>query len=260
VDRHGRPTSYALCGRSCRSPVIFTLCITTHSLRDQAMRREVQREAKLPAFSITVGDLELLWQRLVGLFDSPDGIYVTIGINLPSEQLEFRSVEEMKAYSALRGSLTRFSIRLAKGERRVAIRAGGILMSRAEATATAESEVWCAGALECVTTFARAHTVWYNWFLAAPIGWILVVVANAPMIASLLLPKAAQMERPLAYAWFGITATLAFLYIAKGWLLPAAVIRVSEAESLLRRRAPELSLLIALISAILTVVGWFIGK
>lgn len=224
------------------------------------MKREVQREAKLPAFSVTVGELELLWHRLVALFDSPDGIYATIGINLPSEQLEFRSVEEMKAYPELRGSLTKFSIRLSKGERRIAIRAGGILMSRAEATATAESEVWCAGALECVTTFSSAHAVWYNWFLSAPIGWILVVVANAPMLASLAYPKGAQMDKPLVYAWFGVTCTLAFLYVAKGWLLPAAVIRVSEAESLLRRRAPELSLLIALISAALTVIGWFIGK
>lgn len=251
------------CFRSGPSHVVLQLCAPFIKLclkwQNQFMRREVRREAKLPAFSLTLVELELLWSRLTALFDTPEGIYGTIDITLPSEQLEFRSVEELKNYNALPPQITRFWIRLAKGERNVNIRMGQFL-SRPEVSAHAETEVWCAGAIECVTTFTRAHKLWYSWFLAMPLGWALVLISNVPTIVLALLPKGTQMERPLFLAWLAILATLGVLYVARSWLLPSCVIQVSTTEGIFKRRASELSLLIALISAVLTIVGWFVGK
>ncbi len=66
------------------------------------MKREVSREKALPAFSIEIGDLELLWGRLLALFDKPEDVYGSIDITLPSESLEFNNIDELKEYSALR--------------------------------------------------------------------------------------------------------------------------------------------------------------
>jgi len=46
-----------------------------------------------------------------------------------------------------------------------------------------------------------------------------------------------------------------FLYFAKGTLLPSASIIITQEDSFLRRHIGELSLLVAIASAILTVVG-----
>jgi hypothetical protein len=223
------------------------------------MKREVRREAKLPAFSITLAELELLWGKLVALFDTPEGIYAMIDVTLPSEQLEFRNVEELRNYNALPSQITSFWISLSKGERSVNIRMGSFLI-RPEVSAKAESEVWCAGAVECVMTFAHAHKLWYNWFLAVPVGWALVLVGNIPISMLTLSSKGTHIERTFILAWLAILATLGILYVAKSRLLPPGVIQVSTSEGILKRRAPELALLLALVSAILTIVGWFVGK
>jgi hypothetical protein len=36
------------------------------------MKREVEREIRLPAFALQLGELELLWQRMQQLFQSAD--------------------------------------------------------------------------------------------------------------------------------------------------------------------------------------------
>jgi hypothetical protein len=40
-------------------------------VREQ-MKREVEREIRLPAFALQLGELELLWQRMQQLFESAD--------------------------------------------------------------------------------------------------------------------------------------------------------------------------------------------
>jgi len=90
------------------------------------MKREVERERKIPAFSIGVGELEVLWGRMVALFDNAEEVYGSIAITLPSEKLEFRNIEEFKQYPNLKGRITDFSVWLSQShsDRRVYIRSG----------------------------------------------------------------------------------------------------------------------------------------
>lgn len=81
------------------------------------MKREVEREKKIPAFSIGVADLEVLWDRIISLFDKEEDVYGAIDINLPREKLEFKDVEELKQYSGFKGRITKFfALAIAKGK------------------------------------------------------------------------------------------------------------------------------------------------
>jgi len=92
----------------------------------------------------------------------------------------------------------------------------------------------------------------------APIGWILIIFANIPSIAGLLLPKGQSLGNLIYVGWLAVTITLVILYFAKAKLLPSAVLLVKEDESFVRRHAAELSLMIALASAIITATGWIL--
>ena len=224
------------------------------------MRREVSREKALPAFSIGMGDLELLWGRLLALFDKPEHVHSSIDITLPSESLKFNNIDELREYSALRGRITKFRLWLSQGERNISIRSGSFFGARPEVSVRADSEAWCAGAIETVYSFMQANKLWYSWFVSAPIGWIFFALANLPTIASLLLPKGESLNKPVFAAWLSITITLGILYLVRGKLLPSSVLVVTREDGFIRRYVGELSLLVAIISIILTVVGWFFAK
>lgn len=224
------------------------------------MKREVRRERVLPAFSIGIGELEVLCKRLTEQFENPDDVYVRIYITLPSESLEFKGVEELKKYPALRGRIMKFRLLFSQGERHVSIRSSSFLGAWPEVSATADTEAWCAGAIETVAAFIQSNKVWYHWFVSAPIGWILFIFANIPNIALLFLPQGQSLDKPVFVGWLVIIISLTTLYFFRGRLLPSSIIVITREDSFVRRNAAELSLLVAIASAVLTIVGWFVGK
>lgn len=224
------------------------------------MKREVSREKVLPAFLIGIGDLELLWGRLLDLFDRPEEVNCTLDITLPSESLEFNSVAELKSYSALQGRVTNFKFWLSQDGRRVSLRSSSFIGSRPIVSASADSEAWCAGAIETVYSLLQANKIWYSWFVSAPIGWIFIVIANIPNIALLVLPKGESFDKAASVAWVTVTIVCGFLYLVRAKLLPSSVLVITHEEGFIRRHIGELSLLMAIISVILTVVGWFLGR
>ena len=74
------------------------------------------------------------------------------------------------------------------------------------------------------------------------------------------MPKGASLDKPVFAAWLSITITLGILYLVRGKLLPSSTLVVTQEEGFIRRHVGELSLLVAILSAILTVVGWFFAK
>lgn len=224
------------------------------------MKREVQRERMLPAFSLSIGELEALWLRLTALFEDPTNIYTSVDIRLPQEQLEFASLEELKQYSTLPPTVTNFYITLSTSGRRVTIRSGMHWGSRAQVSATSGTEAWCAGAIETVYSFVQSHKVWYHWFLSAPVGWVLALIGYAPMVALAVMPKGSKIDTALVIGWVGIFATFLLLYVTKERVLPPGVIRISDRDGVIKKHVAELSLGIAVVSAILTIIGWFVAK
>lgn len=224
------------------------------------MKREITREKRLPAFLINIDELEILWERLYKLFDNSETIYTSIDITLPSETLEFKNVEELKEYSEIKGRITKFSFYMSQLDgRRIRVGSNGIFDTLAKVSTNAETEAWCAGAIETVYAFIKSHQLWYNWFLAAPIGWILFIFANIPSIAMIIMPKDTSIDKSIYIAWVTIILVLAILYFLKGKLLPSTVLIITEEEGFIKKNAAELSLSIAILSVILTIVGWFVN-
>lgn len=224
------------------------------------MKREVEREQKLPAFEIGIAELEVLHDRLLALFPQPEEVHCSIDITLKSEKLEFESVAELKKYESLKGAITKFSLWLSCGGKRISLRSSSLFGGRGGVSAKADNEAWCAGAIETATSFLQSHRLWYDWFISSPLGWVLSAFAYIPSLSLALLPKGTVIEKPVVYAWVAITATLAILYVARSRLLPTAVLVFSKEDGFIQRNAAQLSLLIAAISAVLTVVGWYVGN
>ena len=70
------------------------------------MNRYVERRRNLPAFSIRLGELEVLWNRMIAVFGpgEPDGAFIKI--SLRSEALEFRTLDELRSYAELKGRVS----------------------------------------------------------------------------------------------------------------------------------------------------------
>ena len=226
------------------------------------MERKVEREKLLPAFSISVAELEVLWIQLQKLFDEGENKkYGSITITLPSEKLVFDTIEELKQYKHLKGKVSNFSLMLSEysSQRHITISSGYTLNPQALLRAAGDNEAWCAGVIEVVMSFLQNHKAWYSWFVTAPLGWCLVLLINVPTIHSLFLTKEEKIDKFFLAAWIAITITIAIIYIGRTKLLPSSIIRLSNEESFIKKYGIELSLIIAIVSAILTIIGWFVS-
>lgn len=224
------------------------------------MKREVRRERKLPAFSIGVGELEVLSQRLMALFDETPAVYVSININLKGENLSFDSVSDVVGYSGNLTKISDFRIYFSQGDRSVSIRSTLLFGRLPEVYASADSEAWCAGALETVYSFLSAYRLWYGWFLSAPLGWVLFALVNVPNVAQIVMKRDQFVPKIVVAGWVAMTLVLGVLYVFSSKILPSSVIVFKRTESFMRRHVGELSLVVAIISAALTIVGWFVAK
>lgn len=227
------------------------------------MKRSVERESKLPAFSVNVAELEILWNRLLKLFEDSksDRYYSSLRVKLPSEELVFDNIDELRQYSELKGKISNFSLTLSEysSSRRISISTGYILNSNALVRVSGDNEAWCAGAIEVVLSFLQNHKLWYNLLVSSPLGWYLFLLAWVPNIIFALLPKDIKINKFFGMAWLTITITLAIIYIGRTKLLPSSIIRFSDEENFIKKYGVELSLIIAVISAILTIIGWFVS-
>lgn len=228
------------------------------------MKREVTRERKLPSYQITVGELEVLIKRIEGLFNG-DKPYCSITLELKGERLVFESIEELKQkVEELPSRITSLSIYVSKKDRSLWIFPGGMLGSPPSVHAKADQESWCAGAIDVVYQFIQSHRRWYYWFRGWPIGALLLLAMNANGIMYLLqflfgfkpIPGTAQFP----VSWIVTLVVFGLLYFIRGRLFPANVLQIHLKESIIKQHASELTLLVAIISLILTILGWYIRK
>lgn len=225
------------------------------------MERTVERERKLTAFEIDLGDLEALVQRLYQLFREEDYIVCKIDIPLKQEYLSFKSVQEIKEYGLLKGRINKFYIRIFDHHcRSISIRSGGEIIFLSSVSVSSESEAWCAGAIETISSFLHTRRVWYHWFITWPFTLLALILVGIPYAFEKYAQKDVLQNKPFAIGWLIILILFFILSLAKGKLLPAATLNISNEEGFLRRRAPELTLVIALLSAVLTIIGWFVSK
>lgn len=228
------------------------------------MKREVKRQRVLPAYRIDIPEIGLLWKRCRDLFPEPDKVYCSLIFELPAETLRFSSFEELVGFQGLPPQVTVFSLWLNQGDRHISLRSSTILGSRPEVSAGGDGEAWCAGAVETVYSFLANHRATYSWFIAAPLGWMLFLLTSVVPLATALASKFWQPELRIpvaaAYSWAALICTVSLLYFTRHRLFPMTVLVVRETQGYIRRHVAELSLFVAVVSAALSIIGWFIAK
>lgn len=231
------------------------------------MQRKISRKRLLPAFRVDMSELGLLWTRLIGLFDKPEEVRSTMTVELPGETLDFDSFEELRDYPGLPATLSKFSLGIAAvgygdghNQRRIMLESNPLLESLPEIYASGESEAWCAGAIETVLSFVQPHKLWYSPVVSAPAGRILYALLMFVMGASIFFPKDYKIPLVFLYGLGAFALTLAMLYFGRRRLFPVCEISVRQKTGFVRNHIGELSLLVALISAVFTGIGLLTAK
>lgn len=221
------------------------------------MKREVQRQERLPAFNLPSTELDLLWQRMEELFDGDPPVWRKLKLKLPNERLQFEDLAELKAYGRVRGRVTQFDLEFAQGSRSLAIRSGGTFLRPSPIVeAESESEIWCAGALEAVRSVVRANRAWYWWFERLPFTLLFFILSLLPLVSSWLgWSIFKDMAPKTAASWFSIVILLGFLSFSKEKVLPPSSITFTEEHNFVRRYGAEIGLILGLISVVLGVVA-----
>lgn len=220
------------------------------------MKREIERELRLPAFELNMGELELLWQKTIALFDPSQPIRASINLSLPNEKIEFDSIDELKSYSELRGRVVNFSIHTSQGKRSISLKTGGLFNAIPTLKINSDSDVWCAGANESIFSVISRNKVWYAWFIYAPFNTIFMVLALAPWFARQFSGKDLQPPLAVALIWFGAIVTFGFIGFFREKLLPAATITFSNEIGFIRRYGSELGLLLGILSIAIAFYMW----
>ena len=226
------------------------------------MKREVTRERRLPAFRIDVGQLEALVERLSALF-TDTRVHQSVTISFGKEEFDFNTPDEIRKCADLPSRVTSFRLWLSEGPggpRRVSVQQTGLVLSSASVRAVGETESWCAGAVETVYTFLRAHRQWYWWVRGWPIGALTLLSLNLDTISRLLGVKSLMSSPLLIGAWLATALAFAALWFLRDRIFPSVVLEVRPHETTLRRYMPELTLFVAILSLVLTIIGWFLGR
>lgn len=223
------------------------------------MKRTFDREAPLPAFKIDVGDLGAILKELRPHFAGND-ISISIDISLPGEDLDFNSVEELeKNQNLLPDTVTDFGFSMfsyiSPTERqRVSVSRFG---RRPDVKVSSTNEAWCAGAVSIVQKYISQKNQWYASIRDWHFTTIPIVVGFLPLI----LLKTAHIQMLSGYwslASFGLLIifswVLPFVYYR---IFPGRTLVIRNQEGWLRKHSGELTLGLALLSLIVSVIGLF---
>lgn len=198
---------------------------------------------------------------MIAVFSPGDPAGAHINISLRTEALEFRTLDELRNYAELKGRVTKFSLHFYHGRRILNVFCPSSLVNPVPYVfAQSQTEAWSAGAIEVVYSFLQSHRLWYHWFVSWKVATLISVLWLVPSAAVLLLPKSPAFPRWMVLAWLSTLMAFTVLHFAQAILLPSSVLRITNEENFLRRHVAELSLVLALLSAVLTVVGWFFRK
>ncbi len=224
------------------------------------MRREVKRRRKLPVFRLDLPAFQDLLVCMTGLF-AIDPRAPTIRLRSRNEELLFEGIEDLvAATSELPARVSDFSVHyVCSDSRSLLLESSGFLGSQATITAEGPDFAWCAGASATVVQRLRQHSRWYGPIRGWPLGAMVLITANLPMLSRL---TGTSLFRSWAAtgAWAAVLGTSLALYISRRRLLPVATLDLRSSEAAVRRYMPEITLAVAILALLLTVLGWFVAR
>lgn len=220
------------------------------------MKREVEREIRLPAFALPLGELELLWQRMSNVFVGNGDIRKSISLSIPRESLEFDSIDELREYPELRGQVTQFTISMSRGAESIIVKSGGFFSTVPFLKVRGQTDLWCASAVEAVFGVIHRNRTWYWWLMHLPFTVLFYSAALLPLVVHWLLSREVKYSSPVTLAWFSAVMALGFISFTHEKLLPQATVVISNEQSFIRRYGAEIGLALGLISFVASILMW----
>lgn len=224
------------------------------------MKREVEREVRLPAFALVMGEFELLFQRMVDVFADSKPTQQKISLSVPNESLQFESVLELREYKELRGRITNFSISMSCGAKSINVRSGGFFSSAPVLKVQGDSDLWCASAIEAVAMVINRNRAWYWWLMRLPFTFLFLIASMLPYLVNSIYSKEVTFSPAVSLAWLSTVLTLGFIAFTHEKLLPQAAIVVTNDLGFLRRYGAEIGLVLGVFSFIASVLMWWFPR
>lgn len=224
------------------------------------MKREISRKTPLPPFSIGLAELELIWRRLESHFGSdPVSMYVDIGF--AHEKLTFDTVGELQTATFPRANSTDFTLHCHGGKAYLHIytppHSG---MQQATLVASADSDVWEAGAREIVLTVINQNRVWHHWLSQKIFAGLLVGVVFSLGLGLGFFGVSPASKNVAALLGAAIAVfLLLMLYVGRHRVLPTATLRLIATEYFWRRYSLDLTLGLSLLAVLISIWGVFAG-
>lgn len=215
------------------------------------MERKITRERSLPSFSIDVAQLESLLNKIIAQFSSCDWLKTSIIINLPTEELTFDNIDELKASVDLPNEITDFKLNIISNLDSISIYSN--YSGKYKVTATSSDEVWCVGIVEMVLSTAMLNKRFYSMInkIDPFIAMNFVVVGIVIISLFDLIPSGYTVN---LYAIIGLFLTISLMAYIKHKYLPSFVLRLNKPDNIFKQYSAEIMTISTAIIALCTIV------
>ena len=223
------------------------------------MKTTVSREQTLPSFKLGIADLKLIVEKASELFDS-ENLRITIDIQVGKKEYSFDNIDEIQEIKELPNQTLLFYLRLSDLKKRLSMFPGRALGNSARITTESENEAWCAGAIATLVPLFQQSKTWYSGFRGWPIGAGLLLSLNLPTSLPLISRLTGKtFNNSVIYSVVPIVV-FTLLYFTRYWLLPTNLLVIRQTETTFKKYSTELTVTIALLSLIVSIIGLFIKK
>lgn len=220
------------------------------------MKKQVWRHKELARFSLNIEELWGVCSSLAEEFDDLDEIRISIEVKLPGGvRLEFESIDEMMEYPSLPDVINEYEISILGNEQYLNIECRP-WNSKVSIVARSEKEGWCAGIIEKTSSTLRKHRVWHYWvphwrFWA----FISVIPPSYIVLKSFIFRDMgfSLVELVGAHAVYLLSFLIMFV---RERILPTRAIRVKEKDGFIHCHATEITVIVGLITAIISIIGF----
>jgi hypothetical protein len=221
------------------------------------IRRTIDRNERLPDFRCDIAQLQSLFNRIIEHFGETAELSMSISVPLKTEKLDFDNFDEMKLYDGLPPKITKYSISLRErnGNKSCSLRTG-LLIEKVQINVSADNEAWCAGITELCRDFAQRHRMWYAFIKRSYLFILFFIMSVIPAISKYLFRDDILFSTFYSgLRWFFVWISIGMLAYFDDSIFPASIVIIRKERSLWREYVPELSLIVAILALVITIVG-----
>jgi len=217
------------------------------------MERKISRKRDLPSFSMDLAQFESLYNKIIAkLSPGSKTILTSIVITLPSEEITFDNIDELKAFTDLPSKITKLSLMIISGLESIYIYSSPL--GKYIVRASSNNEVWCVGIVEMVVSIAVLNKKFYS-------GVNKIDSFNSMLfmiVTSMIIGVSVQLYKPdftiNFYALISFLFTICLMNYVKGKYLPFFVLEVNKSDNIFKRYSVEFMTVSTIFIAIGTLI------